>query len=231
MAIAPVMAKIKSKCASGLKIIQFFLYSKVNRKCLFGSKKSKKKREFGKNRNKTKNIEKTNKNIFGFDQIWFKNEKTDKNRKQKRKKKTIEKNKRKKRQQIENTSKKERKTIWFCNNFRILPTVTNLTIFPAPKKGRSSSEHGAIQSSASLSVRVSKSGLAFFNHANVLCGSRLIVACIVRLSSMKGGIWCRVCNPFFGSQFLTSQLCALSIFICYGPFALSWTKCMQYFSP
>ena len=130
VAIAPVMAKTKSKCASGLKIIQFFLIFENKSKIFFRFEKKKQKNEKnGKNRNKTKkhrkNEQKTRKKrekqrknwrffvIFGFDyQIWFKNEKTDKNRKQKRKKKQTQ-----KRQQIENTSKKERK-LFFATNSR-----------------------------------------------------------------------------------------------------------------
>ena len=61
--------------------------------------------------------------IFRFCQIWFKNEKTDKNRKQKRQK--IE-----KRKYIE----------FFLQQFlNFYPIWRNLTIFPAPEKGRSSS--------------------------------------------------------------------------------------------
>ena len=59
MAIAPVMAKTKSKCASGLKIIQFFLIFENKSKMSFRfEKKPKKKRE---KRKKSKQNEKTSK--------------------------------------------------------------------------------------------------------------------------------------------------------------------------
>jgi hypothetical protein len=55
VAIAPVMAKTKSKCASGLKIIQFFLIFENKSKMSFRfEKKQKKNEKNGKNRNKTK---------------------------------------------------------------------------------------------------------------------------------------------------------------------------------
>jgi hypothetical protein len=62
VAIAPVMAKTKSKCASGLKIIQFFLIFENKSKMSFRfEKKQKKTRKTEKIETKRKNIEKTNK--------------------------------------------------------------------------------------------------------------------------------------------------------------------------
>jgi hypothetical protein len=54
VAIAPVMAKTKSKCASGLKIIQFFLIFENKSKMSFRFEKKTKNEKNGKNRNKTK---------------------------------------------------------------------------------------------------------------------------------------------------------------------------------
>ena len=63
VAIAPVMAKTKSKCASGLKIIQFFLIfeNKSKMSFRFEKKNTKKTRKTEKIETKRKNIEKTNK--------------------------------------------------------------------------------------------------------------------------------------------------------------------------
>jgi hypothetical protein len=83
VAIAPVMAKTKSKCASGLKIIQFFLIFENKSKMSFRfEKKQKKNEKNGKNRNKTKKhrknkqkkrekTRKTTKKTGGFCNFWI----------------------------------------------------------------------------------------------------------------------------------------------------------------
>jgi hypothetical protein len=82
VAIAPVMAKTKSKCASGLKIIQFFLIFENKSKMSFRFEKKTKNEKNGKNRNKTKKhrknkqkkrekTRKTTKKTGGFCNFWI----------------------------------------------------------------------------------------------------------------------------------------------------------------
>jgi len=70
--------------------------------------------------------------FWDFVKLDSKARKTDKNQKQKRKKRSEKTNKRK---QIENTSKKERKSSFFCNNFWFLPDLTQFDNFSSSQKG------------------------------------------------------------------------------------------------
>jgi hypothetical protein len=70
--------------------------------------------------------------FWDFVKLDSKARKTDKNQKQKRKKRS---EKRTNTKQIENTSKKERKSSFFCNNFWCLPDLTQFDNFSSSQKG------------------------------------------------------------------------------------------------